>query len=81
MIDSAGFVPVSTQIDWNVRHAQWVPLVAPAIVLSGSTLAVTEGSRSMYDVRLSGPPSGTVMVSVSSSDSAAPASLTYRATG
>lgn len=55
----------------------------PEIVLSRSTLAVTEESRGTYGVRLNKPPTGTVVVSVSSAGtavSAAPASLTYNAT-
>ena len=55
----------------------------PEIVLSRSTLAVTEGIRGTYGVRLNKPPTGTVVVSVSSAGtaaSAAPATLTCNAT-
>ena len=66
----------------NTQTFGLIPVRAnPAIVLGARTLAVTEGSTGTYGVQLDSPPTGDVVVQVTSSDgvaaSVAPAALTF----
>ncbi len=72
MVNNGGFVLVAhinTFTSEAVRRAEWIALVSPDIVLSESTLSVTEGSTATYTVKLNVAPTGGVRVQVASNNS------------
>lgn len=71
-----------TGAEWHFLHAERIPFL-PEVVLSQSTLALTEEGTGTSSVRLDRQPGGNVVVSVSSNAGAtsmAPATLTYSTT-